>query len=134
MAEEGDVDDRAAPIDGAQPSAGEPRAPVGSTEGDEEVVAHVRAGQTELFEVLMRRHNQRVFRAARAVLRDDVEAEDVMQEAWVRAYAHLDQFAGKARFSTWLLRIAVHEALARARRRARHADIDPLDDESPVAA
>ena len=100
---------------------------------DEQVVDEVRAGRTEQFEVLMRRYNQRLFRAARAVLRDDAEAEDVMQEAWVRAYAHLDQFAGRARFSTWLLRIAVHEALARARRRARQADVDPLDDESPVA-
>ena len=98
---------------------------------DETVVEEVRAGSIDQFEVLMRRYNQRVFRAARAVLRDDAEAEDVMQEAWVRAYAHLDQFAGKARFSTWLLRIAVHEALARARKRARHADVDPLDDESP---
>jgi RNA polymerase sigma-70 factor (ECF subfamily) len=99
---------------------------------DEDVIAEVRAGHTDQFEVLMRRYNQRLFRAARAVLRDDAEAEDVMQEAWYRAFAHLDQFAGKARFSTWLLRIAVHEALARVRRRARHADVDPLDDESPA--
>ena len=93
---------------------------VPSSVSDEEIVERVRAGEKPLFEVLMRRYNQRLYRAARSILRDDHEAEDVMQHAYVSAYAHLDQFAGRARFSTWLTRIAVHEALARARRRARH--------------
>jgi RNA polymerase sigma-70 factor (ECF subfamily) len=93
---------------------------------DEEVVARVLAGETRLFEILMRRHNQRVYRAARAILRDDGEAEDVMQDAYVRAYAHLREFEGRARFSTWLTRIAVHEALARSRRGRR---FQPLDDQ-----
>jgi RNA polymerase sigma-70 factor (ECF subfamily) len=87
---------------------------------DEAVVARVLAGARESFEVLMRRHNQRLFRAARAVLRDDAEAEDVVQDAWVRAYTHLRQFSGRATFATWLTRIAIHEALARRRRRLRH--------------
>lgn len=69
----------------------------------------------------MRRHNQRLFRLARAVVRDDREAEDVVQEAYVRAFTHLDQFAGRARFATWLSRIALHEALARVRRGRRFA-------------
>jgi RNA polymerase sigma-70 factor (ECF subfamily) len=92
---------------------------------DEEVVRRVRAGQIDLFEILMRRYNQRVYRLARAVLRSDSEAEDVTQEAWVRAYAHLDQFAGRAAFSTWLSRIALHEAWVRARRGNRFETIDP---------
>lgn len=92
---------------------------------DEEVVARVLAGDTELFELIMRRYNQRLYRVARAILRDDAEAEDVMQDAYVRAYRHLDQFAGKAKFSTWLTRIAVHEALARQRRRAHFQDPEP---------
>lgn len=92
---------------------------------DEEVVRRVRAGQIDLFEILMRRYNQRVYRLARAVLRSDSEAEDVTQEAWVRAYAHLDQFAGRAAFSTWLSRIALHEAWARARRGKRFETIEP---------
>src|SRR5689334_22356492 len=83
---------------------------------DEEVVARVLAGETGMFEVVMRRHNQRLYCVARAILRNDGEAEDVMQDAYVRAYEHLDQFAGRAKFSTWLSRIAVHEALARQRR------------------
>ena len=95
---------------------------------DDEVVRRVRAGQVDLFEVLMRRYNQRVYRLARAVLRSDSEAEDVTQESWVRAYAHLDQFAGRASFSTWLCRIALHEAWARARRDHRLETIDPEPD------
>ncbi len=86
---------------------------------DHAVVTRVLAGAPESFEILMRRYNQRVFRAVRAVLRDDAEAEDVLQDAWVRAYSHLGQFAGRAGFATWLTRIAIHEALARKRRRAR---------------
>ena len=93
---------------------------------DEEVVARVLEGDTAAFELLMRRHNQRLYRTARAILRDDAEAEDVMQEAYVRAYEHLDQFAGRAKFSTWLTRIAVHEALARVRRRGRFEAIETM--------
>jgi RNA polymerase sigma-70 factor (ECF subfamily) len=87
---------------------------------DEQVVTRVLAGETALFEVLMRRYNERLYRAARAILRDDSEAEDVMQQAYVNAYAHLRQFDGRSKFSTWLTRIAVHEALARARKRGRY--------------
>ena len=73
----------------------------------------VKAGDTALYEIIMRRYNQRLYRVARAILRDDSESEDVVQDAYVRAYQHLDQFAGRAPFSTWLTRIAVNEALAR---------------------
>jgi RNA polymerase sigma-70 factor (ECF subfamily) len=92
---------------------------------DEQIVEKVVAGQTALFEVLMRRHNERVYRAARAIIRNDSEAEDIMQQAYVNAYSHLRQFDGRSRFSTWLTRIAVHEALARARRRGRYINMDP---------
>jgi RNA polymerase sigma-70 factor (ECF subfamily) len=91
---------------------------------DEAIVARIRAGERDLFEVLMRRHNRRLYRVARAIVGDDGEAEDVIQEAYVRAFACLDQFAGRARFATWLTRIAVHEALARVRKRARFVDLD----------
>ena len=91
---------------------------------DDEVVARVCRGEVRLFEVLMRRHNQRLFRAARAILGDDAEAEDVMQDAYVRAYSHLRQFEGRAAFATWLARIAVNEALARRRRRTRFVGLD----------
>ena len=86
---------------------------------DEEVVRRVLEGETALFELIMRRYNQRLYRVAKAILRDDSEAEDVMQDAYVRAYQHLAQFAGRSRFATWLTRIAIHEALARSQRRRR---------------
>jgi RNA polymerase sigma-70 factor (ECF subfamily) len=95
---------------------------------DEQVVARVLSGEVELFEILMRRHNQRLYRVARAILFNDAEAEDVMQDAYVRAWSHLEQFAGRSSFATWLTRIAVHEALARARRGRR---LVPIEDISP---
>jgi RNA polymerase sigma-70 factor (ECF subfamily) len=91
---------------------------------DEEVVERVIGGDTALYEIIMRRYNQRLYRVARAILRNDAEAEDVMQDAYVRAYAHLQQFAGLAPFSTWLTRIAVHEALQRVRLRDRNQQLD----------
>src|SRR4249920_113457 len=81
---------------------------------DEEVVRRVLQGDRPLYEVLVRRYNQRLYRVARAIVRDDAEAEDVMQQVYVQGYAHLEQFAGRAQFSTWLTKIAVYESLARA--------------------
>lgn len=80
-------------------------------------------GETTLFELIVRRYNQRLFRATRAILRDEHAAEDVMQETYLRAFANLDQFAGEAQFSTWLTKIAVHEALGRLRRAHPHAEL-----------
>src|SRR5215470_20381846 len=91
---------------------------------DEQVVRRIVAGETALYEVLMRRHNQRLYRVARAILHEDAEAEDVMQDAYVRAYQHLADFEGRAKFATWLTRIAVHEALARSRRLSRFQPLD----------
>jgi RNA polymerase sigma-70 factor (ECF subfamily) len=87
----------------------------------------VLAGDTAAFELLMRRHNARVFRATRAVLRSDDEAEDAMQAAYVSAYTHLRDFGGRAAFSTWLTRIAVHEAFARLRKAKRTASLDDVE-------
>ncbi len=92
---------------------------------DEDIVDRVRSGETALYEIIMRRYNQRLYRVARAIVRDDGEAEDVMQAAYVQAYEHLGQFAGRAPFAAWLTRIAVHEALHRLRKRGR---VDQLDD------
>ena len=94
------------------------------TISDDDVVSRVRAGETGLYEMLMRRYNQRLFRVIRSVVMNDDEAEDVLQEAWVRAYEHLDQFAGRASFSTWVTRIAFHEALARARKNRRWTPLE----------
>jgi len=95
---------------------------------DEEVVERVLAGDTALYEVVMRRYNTRLYRVTRAILKNDGEAEDVMQDAYVRAFQHLGQFEGRAKFSTWLTRIAVHEALARARKAKRFEDWDDMNE------
>jgi RNA polymerase sigma-70 factor (ECF subfamily) len=100
--------------------------PGGSTLTDEEIVRRVVAGEKPLYEILLRRHNQRVYRVARAILGSDALAEDLAQEAWVRAFEHLGDFAGRARFSTWLTRIVLHEAWSRTRRRKR---FEPITDE-----
>jgi len=94
---------------------------------DEHVVERVLAGETALYEIIMRRYNQRLYRVVISILRDRDEAEDVLQDAYVRAYQHLSQFEGRASFSTWLTRIAVHEALARLRSRSR---LQPLGTET----
>jgi RNA polymerase sigma-70 factor, ECF subfamily len=100
---------------------------------DEEVVNRVRGGETALYEILMRRYNQRLYRVARAILRDDSEAEDVMQAAYVRAYQYLGQFEARAPFSVWLTRIAVHEALGRLRQRGRNLQFDDSDPDGDVS-
>jgi RNA polymerase sigma-70 factor (ECF subfamily) len=83
---------------------------------DAEVVKRVRAGDRALFEILMRRHNQRVYRAIRAVVKDEGDVEDAMQQAYVNAFTHLHQFEERSQFSTWLTRIALNEAFGRRRK------------------
>ena len=95
---------------------------------DAETIRLVLDGNTAMFELLMRRYNERVYRAARSIVRDEQEAEDIMQQTYVNAFAHLRQFNGSARFSTWLTRIAIHEALARVRGRGR---CEAFDDDRP---
>lgn len=96
---------------------------------DEEIVTKILAGETSLFEIIMRRHNQRLYRASRAILRDDAQAEDVVQDAYVRAYEHLSQFSGRASFASWLIRIAVNEGLSRLRSRKRHPEQEAAPEE-----
>ena len=97
-----------------------------SEQSDAQAIQQVLHGNNSMFELLMRRYNERVYRAARSIVRDEQEAEDVMQQAYVNAFTHLRQFNGSAQFSTWLTKIAINEALARVRRRGRY---EPLDDD-----
>ncbi len=98
---------------------------------DDAVIQRVLSGEMSLYELLVRRYNQKLYRVVRAVLRDDSEAEDVMQEAYVRAYEHLRDFAGRSTFSTWLIRIGVHEALARMKKNGRVDVVDFESEETP---
>lgn len=92
-----------------------------------------RDGDAAAFWELMGRHNQRLFRIARSILRDDHEAEDAVQDTYVRALSAIDQFRGQASVSTWLARIAINESLGRLRRRRPMLSLDELGDESPPA-
>ncbi|MEO3428278.1 RNA polymerase sigma factor [Pelagibius sp. CAU 1746] len=86
-------------------------------DGDAALLAAARQGDVGAFEAIMRRHNRLLFRTARAIVHNDADAEEVVQEAYLKAFLHLAGFAGTARLSTWLVKIAVNEALARLRRR-----------------
>lgn len=86
---------------------------------DIEVVEHVLAGDKQMFEILLRRYNQRIYRVIRSYITSDEETQDIMQEAYVKAYTKLDQFKNQAAFSTWLIRIAINEALQEIRKKKR---------------
>lgn len=99
---------------------------------DEEIVAQTLAGDTNAFEVIVRRHGKRLFAVAVSVLRDEAEAEDVVQDTYVSAFEHLHQFAGRARFSTWLARIALYKALAKLSSRNRTQSLEYEDSDGEV--
>src|SRR5206468_6197002 len=89
---------------------------------DEHLIENVRRGSLSDFSVLIQRHNRSLYRVARSIVKDEHEAEEVVQQAHLAAYLHLDQFEGRSKFSTWLARIAKHEAMARLRARRRAVD------------
>ena len=94
---------------------------------DEELVERILDGDSAVFELLMRRHNQRLYRIARSVVRNSDEAEDIVQETYLRAYANLARFERRSSVVTWLSRIAFHEALRRRRQRQRFRAAQGLD-------
>ncbi len=94
---------------------------------EQELISQVQHGHHELFYELVRPYERRVYAAAMAILRNEADAEDVVQEAMLKALAHVRQFRAEARFSTWLIQITVNEALMR-RRRERTAMMEGLDD------
>jgi RNA polymerase sigma-70 factor (ECF subfamily) len=93
---------------------------------DAEIVQRISAGDRGAFELLMRRYNRPLYRTARSIIKDDAEAEDVLQEAYLLAFRNLDKFRGESSLSTWLTRIVVNEAIARSRKTARRAEIIEL--------
>lgn len=88
---------------------------------------HIAHGNKAAFELMMRRHNRPLYRTARSILKDDAEAEDVLQDAYLLAYQNIEKFRGEATLSTWLTRIVVNAALARSRKGKRRAEIIHLD-------
>jgi RNA polymerase sigma-70 factor (ECF subfamily) len=103
---------------------------------DGELVARVNHGAHDDFELLVRRHNQRLFRAARGIVKSDDAAEDVVQQTWLDVYKNLGSFRGDAAFTTWATRICIHGALAFARKHPPVGEVVDIDggaspDESP---
>jgi len=115
----------------ANPSSARSEAvtPAMQDEQDDALVARARARDPLAFELLMRRHNQRLYRVVRSVLREPAEIEDVIQQAYFQAFVHLDQFGGAARWSTWVSRIAFNEALARLRQRGRFVSMEAVSEQ-----
>ncbi|MBS0194091.1 MAG: RNA polymerase sigma factor [Proteobacteria bacterium] len=108
-----------------QRSQREAGAPNAGDADDAQSIARAAAGDATAFEPIMRRHNRLLFRTVRSILKDDTEAEDALQDAWLRAWRALDSFRADAKLSTWLVRIAANEALARRRRNG--AQVVPID-------
>lgn len=104
------------------------------TMSDEEVVAKVLAGEKELYEIIMRRYNQRMFRISRAYVHDGDEAEEIVEQAYINAYEHLPSFERRSRFSTWLTRIVINEALRRQREKQRSVSLEADSEVQEIAA
>ena len=92
----------------------------------EDLVRRVRSRDPIAFETLMRRHNGRLFRVARAILRDDAEAEDALQDAYVDAFRHIGDFRCDSRLATWLTRVVINHALMRLRKQKRERTVVPI--------
>ena len=105
----------------------QPHVAPGPPSTDAELLHRIHAGDKTAMELLMRRYNRTLYRTARAILRDDAEAEDAVQEAYLQAFRALDSFRGESSLSTWLVRIAANQALMRRRRQVRQAEVLPID-------
>ena len=97
-----------------------------SAEDDRALALRAAGGDRTAFELVMRRHNRRLYRLARASLRNDAEAEDAVQEAYLSAFRSIGQFRGEAALSTWLSRLVLNECLNRVRRQARRDNVVPM--------
>jgi RNA polymerase sigma-70 factor, ECF subfamily len=95
--------------------------------GERKLVERAKSGDQLAFRVIMERHNRRLYRVARAVLKDDTEAEDVVQETYLRAFSNLSKFRGESSLTTWLTRIALNEALGRKRKRRATVTLESVE-------
>src|SRR5690554_3241321 len=99
--------------------------PLDHSLGESSIIKRILGGEKELYEILVRRNNQKLYRVIRAYLRDEADIEDAMQESYIKAYTKLYQFKLESSFSTWLVRIGINQALARLREKGRVRSIGP---------
>jgi RNA polymerase sigma-70 factor, ECF subfamily len=104
-----------------------PESPVSGSFDEAPLVARAKTGDMSAFSELVKHYDRRVFRMAKQITQNDDDAEDVLQETFLKAYTHLDDFQGNSKFYTWLVRIAVNEALMKLRKR-RSSRTVPLDE------
>jgi RNA polymerase sigma-70 factor, ECF subfamily len=100
---------------------------------DEQLVEHIKEGRVALFEMLMYRHTERLRGVVRSVLKDDAQVDDVLQETFMRAFSHISELEGSAKFGGWVTRIAVNEAVWRKRRAVDQVDVTEMDLKGPGA-
>lgn len=112
---------------------GKPLARATEALGDNELVERARARDPSAFRTIMKAHNQRLYRLARGIVRNDAEAEDIVQEGYVRAFSHLDGFRGDSSLATWLSRIVINEALGRMRKKRRSVEVPESSRPQPEA-
>jgi RNA polymerase sigma factor (sigma-70 family) len=96
---------------------------------DIKIIEDVMAGDKEKYALLMRKYNQRLYRISKAYLKDEMEIEDVMQEAYIKAYQNLRKFESRAQFSTWITRILINECLQRLRKTNKEARLENNEEE-----
>lgn len=99
---------------------------------DSEIINKILSGSVNLFEVIMRRYNQRLFRVQRSYISDEEAIKDTLQLTYIKAFENLDSFRGDARFSTWITRIAINEALKYLNRRKRYSKLQLVDEHTPM--
>ena len=106
-----------------------PAMPLDPNPSDAQLARRIGASDEDALRIVMRRHNRVLYRTARSILKDDAEAEDALQEAYVRAYRNISGYRGDAKLSTWLVRIVVNESLGRLRKRKRAAAVISMEGE-----
>ena len=94
------------------------------TISDNEIIGRILSGEKDLYAIIIRRYNQRLYRVAMSIVNDDAEVEDIMQVAYISAWENLEKFAFKASFSTWLTRILINESLLRLKKRGRSINMN----------
>src|SRR4051812_6452295 len=110
------------------------RRPLQSTLSDADLMPLAKIGDEPAIRAIIQRHNQRLFRTARAVIRNDAEAEDVVQASCIKAFINLATFRGEAELSTWLTRITLNEALGRVRARKNTTGLEEIDMQATSAS
>src|SRR5690606_24035806 len=101
---------------------------------EEEIIEQIKKGEKQLYELIMRKYNQKLYRIARAILKNDSDAEDILQDTYLKAFEKLDQFQYRSQFSTWITRILINNANASLNKSKRYDHSRPLEERQEIAS